>query len=252
MTFTLLPAVDIANGHCVRPAQGKADNADVRGDPLEAALQWQTEGADWVHLVDLDAAFGRGSNADLLASIIGRLDVKVELSGGIRDDAALRRALDTGCERIILGTAALADPEWCSRTIAVHGERIAVGLDVRLHAQADGSPQYRLAARGSSDDVGGLWETVDYLDREGCFTYVVTDVSRDGMLAGPNLELYGAITSATSTRVIASGGISAIDDLIALAKTATPGANLEGSIIGKALYAGRFTLAEALAAVRHL
>jgi phosphoribosylanthranilate isomerase len=178
------------------------------------------------------------------------LDVKVELSGGIRDDTSLEWALSTGCERVILGTAALADPAWCARAIAAHGERIAVGLDVRAVEQSDGSVQHRLAARGVTRDGGDVWETLVRLDRDGCVRYVVTDVSRDGMLRGPNVELYLAITRATTAPVIASGGISAIEDLVVLAEAASAGANLEGSIVGKALYAGRFTLPEALEAIR--
>ena len=252
MPFTLLPAVDVAEGRAVRLVQGEAGSETTYGDPREVALAWQAGGAEWIHLVDLDAAFGRGSNAELLAAVIGELDVKVELSGGIRDDASLQRALSTGCARVNLGTAALEDPAWCARVIAAHGERVAVALDVRVVEDPDGSAEYRLTARGWTRDGGDLWETLARLDRDGCARYVVTDVSKDGTLLGPNVELYRAVTRATMAPVIASGGISAIADLVVLAEAAAAGANLEGSIVGKALYAGRFTLPEALEAMRRV
>ena len=234
MTFTLLPAIDVADGR----------------DARAAALAWQAGGAEWIHLVDLDAAFGRGSNAELLAAVIGELDVKVELAGGIRGDASLERALSTGCARVNLATSALEDPAWCARAIAAHGERVAVSLDVRVVEDPGGSAQHRLAARGGTADGGDLWETLERLDRDGCARYVVTDVSRDGTLRGPNVELYRAVTRATTAPVITSGGISSIDDLIVLAEAAAAGANLEGAIVGTALHAGRFTLPDALDAMR--
>ena len=252
VTFTLLPAVDVADGRAVRLVQGEAGTEPTYGDPRDAAFAWQAGGAEWIHLVDLDAAFGRGSNAELLAAVIGELDVKVELSGGIRGDASLDRALSTGCARVNLGTAALEDPAWCARAIAAHSERVAVSLDVRVVEDPGGSAQHRLAARGGTADGGDLWETLARLDRDGCARYVVTDVSRDGMLRGPNVELYRAVTRATTAPVIASGGIASIEDLVVLAEAAAAGANLEGSIVGKALYAGRFTLPEALAAMRRI
>jgi phosphoribosylanthranilate isomerase len=245
VTFTLLPAVDVADGRAVRLVQGEAGTETGYGAPREAALAWQDGGAEWIHLVDLDAAFGRGSNAELLASVVGELDVAVELSGGIRDDASLERALSTGCARVNLGTAALEDPEWCARAIAAHGEKVAVGLDVRITEQG-----HRLAARGWTTDGGDLWEVLARLDRDGCTRYVVTDVSKDGTLQGPNVGLLRDVAAATPAPVIASGGIAEIADLVALAEAAAEGANIEGSIVGKALYAGRFTLPEALAAVR--
>ena len=250
VTFTLLTAVDVADGRAVRLVRGEAGTETTYGTPRNVALAWQAEGAEWIHLVDLDAAFGRGSNAELLAAVIGELDVKVELSGGVRDDASLEWALSTGCSRVILATTALEDPAWCARAIAAHGERIAVALDVRVVEHPDGSVQHRLAARGSTRDFGDLWETVARLDRDGCARYVVTDVTRDGTLEGPNVELYRSVTRATTAPVIASGGISAIADLVVLAEVAAAGANLEGSIIGKALYARRFTLPDALEATR--
>lgn len=252
VTFTLLPAVDVAGGRAVRLVQGEVGTETSYGAPRDAALAFQADGAEWIHLVDLDAAFGRGSNAGLLAAVIRELDVKVELSGGICDDTSLELALSTGCERVILATAALENPAWCARVIATHGERIAVALDVRVVWSPDGPVNHRLSARGWTRDGGELWETLARLDEGGCARYLVTDVSKDGMLRGPNMELYRAVTSATAAPVIASGGISAIDDLVALAESAAAGANLEGSIVGKALYAGRFTLLEALEAMRQV
>jgi phosphoribosylanthranilate isomerase len=243
VTFTLLPAVDVAEGKAVRLVQGEAGTETSYGDPLQAALAWQRDGAEWIHLVDLDAAFGRGSNADLLAKVVGSLDVRVELSGGIRDDESLAAALGTGCARVNIGTAALEDPVWCAKAVAEHGERVAVGLDVRITEQG-----HRLAARGWTSDGGDLWEVLDRLDRDGCSRYVVTDVSKDGTLRGPNVDLLREVCACTDAPVIASGGVSSVDDLRALAALTDEG--VEGAIVGKALYAGAFTLPEALAAVR--
>ncbi|MBB5955783.1 phosphoribosylanthranilate isomerase [Saccharothrix tamanrassetensis] len=243
MTFTLLPAVDVANGQAVRLVQGEAGTETSYGEPLDAALAWQRDGAEWVHLVDLDAAFGRGDNRELLARVVGELDVRVELSGGIRDDASLAAALATGCARVNLGTAALEDPVWCAKVLAEHGEKIAVGLDVRITGQG-----HRLAARGWTQDGGDLWEVLERLDRDGCTRYVVTDVSKDGTLQGPNVELLREVCARTDAPVIASGGVSSVADLVALSALARDG--VEGAIVGKALYAGAFTLPEALAAVR--
>jgi phosphoribosylanthranilate isomerase len=243
VTFYLLPAVDVADGKAVRLVQGEAGTETSYGDPLEAALAWQHDGAEWIHLVDLDAAFGRGSNRELLAGVVGKLDVKVELSGGIRDDESLAAALSTGCTRVNLGTAALENPQWCAKAIAEHGEKVAVGLDVRITEQG-----HRLAARGWTSDGGDLWDVLDRLDRDGCSRYVVTDVSKDGTLRGPNLELLRAVCDRTDAPVIASGGVSSVDDLVALSGLAADG--VEGAIVGKALYAGAFTLPDALAATR--
>ena len=237
MTLQLLPAVDVADGRAVRLVQGEAGSETSYGDPLEAALQWQADGAQWVHLVDLDAAFGRGSNRELLARVVGELDIDVEMSGGIRDDASLEAALATGCARVNLGTAALESPDWVRSAIARFGDRIAVGLDVRGTT---------LSARGWTKDGGELFEVLERLDRDGCARYVVTDVRRDGTLTGPNLELLQQVCAATTKPVVASGGVSTLDDLRVL--STVPG--VEGAIIGKALYAGAFTLPEALAAVR--
>lgn len=243
MTLTLLPAVDVADGQAVRLVQGAAGSETSYGAPLDAALAWQNAGAEWVHLVDLDAAFGKGSNFDLLNEVIGRLDVKVELSGGIRDDASLERALSTGCRRVNIGTAALEDPEWCEKIIAEHGDRVAIGLDTR---QVDG--EWRLRGRGWVSDGGDLWEVLERLDSQGCSRFVVTDVSRDGMLNGPNIDLLRDVAAATSAPVVASGGISSLDDIRALAGVADEG--VDSAIVGKALYANKFTLEEALAVTR--
>ncbi|MDO8107446.1 bifunctional 1-(5-phosphoribosyl)-5-((5-phosphoribosylamino)methylideneamino)imidazole-4-carboxamide isomerase/phosphoribosylanthranilate isomerase PriA [Isoptericola sp. b441] len=231
----LLPAVDVADGKAVRLVQGEAGSETSYGDPLAAALAWQADGAEWIHLVDLDAAFGRGSNAELLARVVGAVDVDVELSGGIRDDASLERALSTGCRRVNLGTAALEDPAWTARVIADHGDRVAVGLDVRGTT---------LAARGWTREGGDLWEVLERLDAAGCARYVVTDVTKDGTLRGPNLDLLRDVCARTEAPVVASGGISALTDLAALRDLVPLG--VEGAIVGKALYAGAFTLPQAL------
>jgi phosphoribosylanthranilate isomerase len=234
--LTLLPAVDVANGQAVRLVQGAAGSETGYGDPLAAALRWQRDGAQWVHLVDLDAAFGRGSNADLLADVVGQLDARVELSGGIRDDATLSVALGTGAARVNIGTAALEDPDWCDRVVGEYGDRVAIGLDVRGHT---------LAARGWTRDGGDLFEVLARLDKAGCARYVVTDIRRDGTLTGPNLDLLGEVCAHTPAPVIASGGVSTLDDLRALARLEPSG--VEGVIAGKSLYAGAFTVPEALA-----
>jgi phosphoribosylanthranilate isomerase len=236
--LVLLPAVDVADGQAVRLVQGEAGSQTGYGDPLTAARAWQDAGAEWIHLVDLDAAFGRGENRRLLAEVVGHLDVPVELSGGIRDDASLAAALSTGCARVNIGTAALEQPEWCAQVISAYGERVAVGLDVRGTT---------LAARGWTQEGGELFDVLDRLDREGCARYVVTDVGRDGTMTGPNLGLLMRVCSATERPVIASGGVSSLDDLRAIAALVPRG--VEGAIVGKALYAGAFRLEEALAAV---
>ncbi|MCD2197767.1 bifunctional 1-(5-phosphoribosyl)-5-((5-phosphoribosylamino)methylideneamino)imidazole-4-carboxamide isomerase/phosphoribosylanthranilate isomerase PriA [Actinomycetospora endophytica] len=241
MSFDLLPAVDVVDGQAVRLVQGEAGTETGYGDPLEAARAWVDDGAEWIHLVDLDAAFRRGSNAALLASLVESVPIKVELSGGIRDDDSLRRALDTGCARVNIGTAALEDPDWCAKAIAEFGDRVAVGLDVKIR---DG--EHRLAARGWVSDGGDLWEVLARLDEEGCARYVVTDVGRDGTLTGPNTDLLSAVCERTDAPVVASGGVATLDDVRALAALAPAG--VEGAIIGKALYAGAFTLPEALRA----
>ncbi|HEY3340346.1 MAG TPA: bifunctional 1-(5-phosphoribosyl)-5-((5-phosphoribosylamino)methylideneamino)imidazole-4-carboxamide isomerase/phosphoribosylanthranilate isomerase PriA [Propionicimonas sp.] len=231
----LLPAVDVQGGQAVQLVQGVAGSEKEFGDPLAAARRWQDGGAEWLHLVDLDAAFGRGSNAEVIAEIVAAMRLKVELSGGIRDDASLERALATGCRRVNIGTAALEDPEWCDRVVAEHGDRIAIGLDVR---------GTRLAARGWTREGGELWETLDRLNAAGCKRYVVTDVASDGMLTGPNVQLLIDVCARTDAKVVASGGIAQLDDLRVLRELVPMG--VEGAIVGTALYVGNFTLAEAL------
>ncbi|MBV8349740.1 MAG: bifunctional 1-(5-phosphoribosyl)-5-((5-phosphoribosylamino)methylideneamino)imidazole-4-carboxamide isomerase/phosphoribosylanthranilate isomerase PriA [Mycolicibacterium sp.] len=243
MPLILLPAVDVIDGRAVRLVRGQAGSETEYGSAVDAALRWQDDGAEWIHLVDLDAAFGRGSNRDLLADVIGRLDIKVELSGGIRDDESLKAALATGCARVNLGTAALENPDWCARAIAEHGDKVAVGLDVQIVGG-----NHRLRGRGWETDGGDLWYVLERLDSQGCSRFVVTDVTKDGTLTGPNLDLLSAVAECTDAPVIASGGVSSLDDLRAIA-TLT-GIGVEGAIVGKALYAGRFTLPQALAAVK--
>lgn len=233
--LVLLPAVDVAGGQAVRLVQGEAGSETSYGSPLQAALDWQAGGAEWIHLVDLDAAFGRGSNAELLAEVVGALDVQVEMSGGIRDDASLERALASGAARVNLGTAALEDPEWTASAIARFGDAVAVGLDVRGTT---------LAARGWTREGGDLWEVLARLDDAGCARYVVTDVTKDGTLRGPNLDLLREVCARTDAPVVASGGISSLADLAALRELVPLG--LEAAIVGKALYAGAFTLPQAL------
>ena len=231
----LLPAVDVRDGRAVQLQQGIAGSGWEFGDPVEAALVWQEHGAEWIHLVDLDRAFGTGSNAGLLAEIVGRLDIAVEMSGGIRDTESLDAALATGCRRVNMGTAALEHPEWTARAIAEHGDRIAIGLDVRGTT---------LAARGWTREGGDLWETLERLDSEGCARYVLTDVAKDGMLQGPNLDLLRDVCSRTDRPVVASGGVSTLGDIDALRDLVALG--VEGAIVGSALYKGAFTLPEAL------
>lgn len=231
----LLPAVDVSEGRAVQLVQGVAGSGGQFGDPWAAAKAWQDQGAEWLHLVDLDAAFGRGSNRELIDSIVRRLDIKVELSGGIRDAASLDAALATGCRRVNIGTAALEDPEWTAAIIAEHGDRVAIGLDVRGTT---------LAARGWTREGGDLWETLERLDAEGCARYVVTDVNKDGMLQGPNVALLADVCTRTDRPVVASGGVSTLDDIRALRQLV--GQGVEGAIVGSALYRGAFTLPEAL------
>ena len=231
----LLPAVDVANGQAVRLVQGEAGSETNYGSPVEAALEWQNAGAEWLHLVDLDAAFGRGDNIEILTEVAQELSIKIEMSGGIRDDESLERALSLNPARINLGTAALENPEWTRKVIAEHGDVIAVGLDVRGDV---------LAARGWTKEGGNLWEVLDRLNDDGCARYVVTDVTKDGTLQGPNLELLRKVAERTDKPVVASGGIATLDDIAAL-RTMVPH-GVEGAITGRALYAGKFTLAQAL------
>jgi 1-(5-phosphoribosyl)-5-[(5-phosphoribosylamino)methylideneamino] imidazole-4-carboxamide isomerase/N-(5'phosphoribosyl)anthranilate isomerase len=233
----LLPAVDVADGKAVRLTQGEAGSETDYGDPIEAAMTWINAGAEWIHLVDLDAAFGRGDNRSLLREVVSAASsVKIELSGGIRDDASLEAALEAGATRVNLGTAALEDPDWTARVIERFGDAIAVGLDVRGTT---------LAARGWTKEGGDLWEVLARLEDAGCPRYVVTDVTKDGTLKGPNIELLKDVMARTSKPVVASGGISSLQDITDLRALVANG--LEGAILGKSLYAGRFTLEQALA-----
>jgi phosphoribosyl isomerase A len=234
--LVLLPAVDVAGGKAVRLTKGEAGTETSYGDPVDAAVDWADQGADWIHLVDLDAAFGRGSNGGILKKVIRQVrGVNVELSGGIRDDESLEHALEIGAKRINLGTAALENPEWAASVIAQYGEAVAVGLDVRGTT---------LAARGWTKDGGDLWAVMDRLEEAGTARYVVTDVTKDGTLQGPNLDLLQQVMERTHRPIVASGGVSSLDDIAALRELVPLG--LEGAIVGKALYAGAFTLAEAL------
>lgn len=231
----LLPAVDIVDGQAVRLFQGEAGTETAYGSPLDAALSWQEGGAEWIHLVDLDAAFGRGTNTEIIEQIVGTLDIKVELSGGLRDDETLKRALATGCARVNLGTAAIENPQWTSVAISEFGDRIAVGLDVRGTT---------LAGRGWTKSGGDLWEVLERLESDGCARYVVTDVTKDGTMTGPNIDLLKEMCQRTQKPVVASGGISVLEDLRRLRELVPMG--VEGAIIGKALYDGAFTIGEAL------
>ena len=231
----ILPAIDIKDGRAVRLFQGELAKESNYGLPVEVAQDFSAEGARWIHLVDLDAAFGIGSNFELIQEVISSVDIKVELSGGIRDDDSLKRALSTGCKRVNLGTAAIENPEWTAKVIGQYGEKIAVGLDVRGHT---------LATRGWTEQGGDLFEMISKLDAAGCSRYIVTDVTKDGTLTGPNLDLLREVCAATSAPVIASGGISELQDLINLRAMTNLG--VEGAIVGKAIYSGAFSLAQAL------
>jgi 1-(5-phosphoribosyl)-5-[(5-phosphoribosylamino)methylideneamino] imidazole-4-carboxamide isomerase/N-(5'phosphoribosyl)anthranilate isomerase len=231
----ILPAIDVKDGRAVRLFQGELAKESNYGLPVEVAKEFSAEGASWIHLVDLDAAFGIGSNFELIQEVISSVDIKVELSGGIRDDDSLKRALSTGCKRVNLGTAAIENPEWTAKVIGQYGEKIAVGLDVRGHT---------LATRGWTEQGGDLFEMISKLDSAGCSRYIVTDVTKDGTLTGPNLELLREVCAATSAPVIASGGISELQDLIDLRAMTNLG--VEGAIVGKAIYSGAFSLAQAL------
>lgn len=232
----LLPAVDVSDGKAVRLTQGESDSETSYGSPVDAALTFIEAGAQWIHLVDLDAAFGRGTNHEVIKKVIESCPgVKIELSGGIRDGDSLDRALDLGATRVNLGTAALENPDWTEKVISEYGDKIAVGLDVRGTT---------LSARGWTKDGGELFEVLARLEAAGCARYVVTDVTKDGTLRGPNIELLKLVLEKTKRPVVASGGISELDDIRALLELVPLG--LEGAILGKALYAKRFTLVQAL------
>lgn len=239
--LTLLPAVDVRDGKAVRLKQGASGSETDYGSPVEAAYAWADAGASWIHLVDLDAAFGTGDNRAILRQITERLGdmVHIELSGGIRDDDSLEAALDSGASRVNIGTAALEDPDWTATVIGKYADKVAVGLDVRGHT---------LAARGWTKEGGDLFETVDFLNKVGCSRYVVTDVAKDGMMSGPNLSLLKEVADRTTAKVTASGGISSLDDVRAIHSLIDSG--VDSAILGKALYARAFSLQEALAATR--
>jgi 1-(5-phosphoribosyl)-5-[(5-phosphoribosylamino)methylideneamino] imidazole-4-carboxamide isomerase/N-(5'phosphoribosyl)anthranilate isomerase len=237
--FELLPAVDIKQGKAVRLKRGEISDKIIYGTPVECALDFQNSGADWLHLVDLDAAFGVGSNSEIVLEVIDSLNIKVELSGGIRTDESLAKALDTNCDRVILGTAALEDPSWSSKVIKKYGEKIAVSLDVRGET---------LAARGWVRDGGNLYEAITRLASDGCAMFIVTDISKDGTMQGPNFELLEKVCKFSDVPVIASGGVSSLTDLKKLISMQDIG--IKGAIVGKALYEGAFTVEEALAVVK--
>ncbi len=233
--LALLPAVDVQDGQAVRLVQGEYGTATNYGDPFEAAIGWQQLGAEWLHLVDLDAAFGHGNNREIIRRITRELGIKIELSGGLRDDESLDEALEMGATRVNLGTAALENPQWTATVIHKYGDKIAVGLDVRGE---------KLATRGWVEESGNIWDVLSQLEEAGCARYVVTDITKDGTLTGPNTDLLSDIATQTGKPVIASGGISTLDDIAQLAAMTEQG--IEGAIIGKALYAGQFTLPQAL------
>jgi phosphoribosyl isomerase A len=233
----LLPAVDIRDGRCVRLAQGDFDRETVYDeDPVAVAKRYESEGAEWLHVVDLDAALeGVPRNRDLVAEVIKSVGIPVQCSGGIRDTAAVDAAKDAGAERVVVGTAALRDPSFVEDAVSAHGAFLAVGLDVRGQT---------LQARGWTEEAGELWPTLERLVATGVARFVVTDVMRDGMLEGPNFSLLASIQDWTDRPLVASGGVSSLRDLSSLASL-----GVEGCIVGKALYAGKFSLPDALAAV---
>lgn len=236
MKLELLPAIDIVNGKAVMLHQGVAGSETDYGSPVDAVKDWVSRGAEWVHIVDLDRAFGRGSNTELIKQVIDLTgDVKVELSGGIRDTASLEEILAIGPTRVNIGTAALENPEWTAEIIAEYGDKIAVSLDVRGET---------LAGRGWTKEGGNIWDVLERLEASRCPRYVVTDVTQDGTLQGPNVALLAEICRRTDKPVVASGGISSLADLEEL-RALVP-AGLEGAIVGTALYDGKFTLQEAL------
>jgi 1-(5-phosphoribosyl)-5-[(5-phosphoribosylamino)methylideneamino] imidazole-4-carboxamide isomerase/N-(5'phosphoribosyl)anthranilate isomerase len=232
----LLPAVDIRDGRCVRLSQGDFDRETVYDDdPVAVAKRYESEGAEWLHVVDLDAALqGVPKNRELVADVIRSVEIPVQCSGGIRDAAAVDAAHDAGARRVVIGTAALRDPAFVEETVEKHGDFVAVGLDVRGQT---------LQARGWTEEAGELWPTLVRLVKNGVQRFIVTDVMRDGMLEGPNLTLLAEVLDYTDRPVVASGGVSSVEDLRRLASI-----RVEGCIVGKALYAGRFTLPEALQA----
>ena len=233
--FTVLPAVDVTGGAAVRRSRGVVDSGASWGPPAQVVRAFAGVGAAWVHLGDLDRAYGRGDNDSVIRETIRGAGVDVELSGGVRDAQSLRNALEMGPARVNIATQALADMDFVCGAVRDLGPRAAVCLDVEGE---------RLRARGGGRG-GGLWEAIDALNRAGARLLVVTDVHRDGMMAGSNIELLQRVSGATDAGILASGGVDSLDDLRALA--AVDG--VEGAIVGKALYEGAFTLGEALEAV---
>ncbi|MBS6274963.1 MAG: bifunctional 1-(5-phosphoribosyl)-5-((5-phosphoribosylamino)methylideneamino)imidazole-4-carboxamide isomerase/phosphoribosylanthranilate isomerase PriA [Actinomycetaceae bacterium] len=234
----LLPAIDIVEGKAVRLRQGAAGSEKIYGEPIEIAAGFAAAGASWIHLVDLDAAFGRGSNHQLVVEIVKEVPaVKVEVSGGIRSQAAVEKMLNAGAARVNLGTAALENLDWAAEIIAEYGAKVAIGLDVRSE---------ELATHGWEKAGGNLWEVLEVLEKAACPRYVVTDIKRDGMLQGVNTDLLRKVCAFTEKPVIASGGVSSIADIKELRKLAPLG--IEGVIVGKALYAGSLDIASALKA----
>ena len=235
----IFPAIDVKDGVAIRLTKGELNNQSKYGDPLEVANEFVKSGVNWIHLVDLDAAFGIGDNSGILASIIKNINIKIQLSGGIKDEQSLNKALATGCSRINIATSALEQLEWVESVIHKHGDKICVSLDVSGKV---------LSPRGSNKSGGDLFQVITRLDKVRCARYVLTDVNRDGALNGPNLELLKEVTSFTKTPIVASGGVSSLNDVKSLMQLTNQG--VEAVIIGKALYTGAFTLTQALATVK--
>ncbi|MCA6222532.1 HisA/HisF-related TIM barrel protein [Photorhabdus antumapuensis] len=249
-TFEIFPSVDIVDGiamtsnSAIRLTRGESSTLRrPLGTPTEVALAWQNAGAKWIHVVDLDAASGRGSNSHLIADVLAAVDINVQVCGGIRDETILRKVLATGCQRVNLGTAALENPAWCARAIAEYGDKIAIALDIKSTSEG-----YQLATHGWNVSKGNLWDVLERLDKQGCQRYVVTDVERGGMMSSPNFTLLQEVCAKTSSPVIAGGGVSSLDDLRALADMSTIG--VEGAILGQALHIGKVPLEDALAATQ--
>lgn len=236
----ILPAIDIKDGKCVRLLQGRMEDETIYGDdPPAMARRWEDEGAEWLHIVDLDGAFeGRGVNDETVRRIIETVDMNTELGGGIRDLARIETLLGMGLSRVIIGTAAVEQPAIVREAVARFGaERIVVGIDAR-----DGIAK----TRGWSADGGLSAVELGRSMRElGVVHTVYTDISRDGMLTGPNIEETARMARETGLKVIASGGVSKIDDIAALKRHEADG--IEAVITGKAIYEGTLDVREAIA-----
>jgi len=237
--LTLYPAIDLMDGEAVQLVQGVPGTGGRFGDPLAVAARWREAGAEWVHVVDLDAAFGRVGNAGIVARLVAESGLLVDLSGGVRDDASLERALASGAARVSLGTAAVERPDWCARVLAEHGDRVAISLDVR---------NGRLATRGWTEQADDVMAAIERFAASGARRFIVTDVGSDGVLAGPNLALLADVCAGTDVPVVASGGVTTLDDVRALRGMVAQG--VEGAIIGTALYRGTIDLGEALRVAR--